>query len=412
MRTFYDILNINKDATQEEILEAYRKRVIEVHPDRGGNPIDFMNVRKAYEILSNPEIRTKYDKWVYKKDLETKRSLWLVFIQSFLNDICNDENLNIKIISLLRSENYTYIYQNLNNTPSKDMAAEVIKKCLQLIRITYPNLNTQCLELDSICNKIILMGKPNAHINKKTNIKKRIIIPICCIIAWLIGLSLLFGLNNKNHTGETLNTDNTSTASTATTYDESNVDQAMAQDNTINDTEDSWQENQAKLSEQIEQTNEIPSYEETIFQTGDCPYERYYGKGKFNKQSLSELELINESGRDAVVLLCSRGNNIIRNVFIKSGTTYKMKHIPSVECIIKVMYGHSWNKDKVNNGNSPKGGFMADVSFSKTEWSDSFSFVPKKTAHSFNYPTYTVTLHKVINGNLQSEDISEEDFFS
>ena len=25
---------------------------------------------------------------------------------------------------------------------------------------------------------------------------------------------------------------------------------------------------------------------------------------------------------------------------------------------------------------------------------------------------YTVTLHKVINGNLQSEDISEEDFFS
>ena len=58
MRTFYDILNINKDATQEEILEAYRKRVIEVHPDRGGNPIDFMNVRKAYEILSNPEIRT------------------------------------------------------------------------------------------------------------------------------------------------------------------------------------------------------------------------------------------------------------------------------------------------------------------------------------------------------------------
>ena len=88
MRTFYDILNINKDATQKEILEAYRKRVIEVHPDRGGNPIDFMNVRKAYEILSNPEIRTKYDKWVYKKDLETKRSLWLVFIQSFLNDIC------------------------------------------------------------------------------------------------------------------------------------------------------------------------------------------------------------------------------------------------------------------------------------------------------------------------------------
>lgn len=412
MRTFYDILSINKDATHEEILEAYRKKVIEVHPDKGGNTIDFMNVRKAYEILSNPDMRTKYDKWIKKKELDINRDKWLFFIQSFLTNVCKNENLILIIITFLKSENNSFVYQYLNNTPSKIIAAEIIKKCLQSIRNTHPNLNLQCLELDSICNKIIIQAEPKTKVNNKNNNNKYIIIPLCCIIAWIVGLIFLFGLGNKNSTGKISNTNNTSIVSENTAPEWNCENKTMAQDNTLKDEEDSWQENQAKLSEEIEQINEIEQYEETIFHTGDCPYKTYYGKGKFNRNSLSELTLINKSERDAVVLLCSRGNNVIRNVFIKSGDTYKMKNIPNVECIIKVMYGHGWNKNKVNNQNSFKGGFMEDVSFSKTKWSDVFSFIPEKTANSYKYPTYTVTLHKVINGNLKSEYISEEDFFS
>lgn len=36
MKTFYDILKISRNASREEILEAYRKRCIETHPDKGG----------------------------------------------------------------------------------------------------------------------------------------------------------------------------------------------------------------------------------------------------------------------------------------------------------------------------------------------------------------------------------------
>ena len=57
MKTFYDILKISRNASREEILEAYRKRCIETHPDKGGKEIDFLNVRKGYEILSNPTKR-------------------------------------------------------------------------------------------------------------------------------------------------------------------------------------------------------------------------------------------------------------------------------------------------------------------------------------------------------------------
>ena len=68
MRTFYDILGISRSATQQEILVAYRKRCLETHPDKGGDGRDFMNVRKGYEILSNPEKRKAYDQWVLKKE--------------------------------------------------------------------------------------------------------------------------------------------------------------------------------------------------------------------------------------------------------------------------------------------------------------------------------------------------------
>ena len=68
MRTFYDILGIPRTATQQEILVAYRKRCLETHPDKGGDGREFMNVRKGYEILSNPEKRRAYDQCVIEKE--------------------------------------------------------------------------------------------------------------------------------------------------------------------------------------------------------------------------------------------------------------------------------------------------------------------------------------------------------
>lgn len=70
MRSFYEILGISRNCSQEEIISAYRRKVIEVHPDKGGDSITFQNVRKAYNILSNPEMRKNYDIWLNKKESE------------------------------------------------------------------------------------------------------------------------------------------------------------------------------------------------------------------------------------------------------------------------------------------------------------------------------------------------------
>ena len=35
---YYEILEINNKATQEEVRKAYRKRAVKLHPDKGGDP--------------------------------------------------------------------------------------------------------------------------------------------------------------------------------------------------------------------------------------------------------------------------------------------------------------------------------------------------------------------------------------
>jgi molecular chaperone DnaJ len=61
--TYYEILGIEVDASDEEIRKAYKKRAMEWHPDRAnGSEEKFKKLVKAYGIISNPETRKKYDR--------------------------------------------------------------------------------------------------------------------------------------------------------------------------------------------------------------------------------------------------------------------------------------------------------------------------------------------------------------
>lgn len=63
----YHILNVQQDATRQEIKESYRKLVIQHHPDKGGNSNLFEIITSAYEILHNPESRKEYDESILIK---------------------------------------------------------------------------------------------------------------------------------------------------------------------------------------------------------------------------------------------------------------------------------------------------------------------------------------------------------
>lgn len=63
MRDLYEILGVGRDASDDEIKRAYRRRARELHPDTGGDEEAFKELTTAYEVLKNPDARANYDRF-------------------------------------------------------------------------------------------------------------------------------------------------------------------------------------------------------------------------------------------------------------------------------------------------------------------------------------------------------------
>lgn len=91
----YDILQINKNASDIEIKKAYRKLILKYHPDKSKekNNDMFIKIQYAYEILSNKESRKQYDNKIN-------------YSNNLFNNYKSDESKTYIIINLIKKIGY------------------------------------------------------------------------------------------------------------------------------------------------------------------------------------------------------------------------------------------------------------------------------------------------------------------
>ena len=67
MSDYYEILGVDKGASEDELKKVYRKLAMKYHPDRNSGDKaaeeKFKSISEAYSVLSDPEKRANYDRF-------------------------------------------------------------------------------------------------------------------------------------------------------------------------------------------------------------------------------------------------------------------------------------------------------------------------------------------------------------
>ena len=435
--TYYTFLGVKETASQEEIKEAFRKKVLECHPDLYGGDSQkaeqFIKIKEAYDCLSDLTKRRRYDLFLS----QYRKRKWEESVKDTrYNNYENQRKNNKEYTPPKRDSSTEFFTPELKRWLLKffcGFAAFIIimmivshdekspevnklddneyfdgkdKRRLQYGQLAEENYDLgdsqfsqsqSAVQTDAEEDSKWLYGKLKdnglsiSYDDFKSSLSNEVYLKMYYDTALKLGLEVgsyddftkLFKskgkpLNQKRSNGKNL-----------------------FESKPYND--------EVKVEEYDNST-----YTVTNYSTGDMPYKGYWGNGMYDKSSLSELCIKNYSDKDAVVLLLSIGVNsdkVYRHAFISAYSSYTMYYIPMGTYYVKIMQGKDWNIEKDNGGAFPKGGFMKSLSYSKTDLSDPFSFIPIEKDNGIEYPAYTITLHKIVNGNLSEEDISKSDFF-
>ena len=224
----------------------------------------------------------------------------------------------------------------------------------------------------------------------------------------VFGLILAFAFYNKHLEGKGIDTSIYNTTSSSGTSSSSG---AKGDDNTaarFNDKKYRDFQNDLKEGEDRIKIKPIEIANTYTPVNGFSPYDRYFGKGVYNNSADKTIYVKTPSNRDIVFLLVDvRSKKIIRNEFIRAGSTFDLTGIPYGTYSFKYFSGNNWSDDYLVNNGQYRGGFTKNRSFSKSDkWSDNMTF---ETGY---YGSYTLTLTEVVGGNLETESTTEDDFFN
>ncbi|NXN68050.1 DJC18 protein, partial [Himantopus himantopus] len=98
-RNYYEILGVERDASEEELKKAYRKLALKFHPDKNRAPgatEAFKAIGNAFAVLSNPEKRLRYDEFGSDREhVSTGQARHYNYYTEFEADITPEEIFNV-----------------------------------------------------------------------------------------------------------------------------------------------------------------------------------------------------------------------------------------------------------------------------------------------------------------------------
>lgn len=149
--------------------------------------------------------------------------------------------------------------------------------------------------------------------------------------------------------------------------------------------------------------------------TGAAPFEKYFGQGRRDKESLHRIVFHNGKSRDAVVLLMdAQTREPVRNNYIRAGDDLTMGNIPEGNYYLKAIFGNDWNETLcfLENKNIC-GGFNINARFENFQQEiNVIKMQQSRSGDTLNYKIYEITLYPVQDGNAQSSEADAERFFN
>ena len=102
MTDFYQALELDKTATEQDMRYSFRHLALKKHPDKGGSEDEFNSIQKAYETLVDSHKRKIYDR--YGVD-GLERSVEMLFTDKFRNGVFGKDKQKMENLQA-RMRNY------------------------------------------------------------------------------------------------------------------------------------------------------------------------------------------------------------------------------------------------------------------------------------------------------------------
>ncbi len=150
-------------------------------------------------------------------------------------------------------------------------------------------------------------------------------------------------------------------------------------------------------------------WESKLMADGQMP-RCYNFKPRSNKDIDNKLEVTVGGGTDVVIKVMDKNTDrCVRYVYINSGSTYEIRHVPEGVYYLKIAYGRDW-LSRVDQGECI-GKFLSNSLYSRGE--DEMDFRIQRSETGYSIPSFSLKLDVVSNdlsNSFSSSGITEDEF--